>query len=166
MDYELWMEYNREMDGPQESHGDLEPDMSDYKDKEKDFYTQMSEEKWIPEASRKGITAHGRYAELNENWSEDSSEKSDIPKLSADPTNPSHYKGSVPKALEHHNVVYAHNLDYHIGCATKYLFRAGKKSSTHLSDGFKEVEDLEKARTYIKMKIDILKNKLYPDNDW
>jgi len=85
---------------------------------------------------------------------------------SADPTNPSHYQGGVPKAYEHHRIVALHGLDYHIGCATKYLFRAGKKSSAHLDDLEKEIQDLEKARVYIKMKIDLLKERKFSDNDW
>lgn len=123
-------------------------------ERDRDFYDMMYE-KW----AKQDLQEEDRSDPAYENAKK-------LAKEMNDPTNPSHYQGSVPKELEHHRVVYVHNLDYHIGCATKYLFRAGKKSSAHLDDLDKEIQDLEKARTYIKMKIDILKEKKYPDNDW
>ena len=46
------------------------------------------------------------------------------------------------------------NPDYHIGCAIKYITRAGKKVKS------KELEDLQKAQWYLKR---ILERKLFPN---
>lgn len=48
-------------------------------------------------------------------------------------------------------VIRAWGLDFELGNAVKYIARAGKK------DPNKEIEDLEKAKTYIEMKTTLLK---------
>ena len=48
-------------------------------------------------------------------------------------------------------VIRAWGLDFELGNAIKYIARAGKK------DPNKEIEDLEKAKTYIEMKTTLLK---------
>jgi len=149
-----------------------------------DFYSQLTK-KWFDSEKKSAESTSGGYVDYGAGpiWISNVEDKSKLVKptrecygdapdytpkaisptpemnMNNDPTNPNHYQGSIPKELEHHRVVAAHGLDYHIGCATKYLFRAGKKQSAHLSDLEKEIQDLEKARTYIKMKIDLLKEK-------
>ena len=71
-------------------------------------------------------------------------------------TNPSHYN-EVPVDLQHWDVVDRMGWGYHLGCATKYIWRAGKKSSSHLTIEEKEVEDLQKAIVYIQKRIDLIK---------
>lgn len=63
--------------------------------------------------------------------------------------NPSHYGGgdNVYEAIK---VIEAHNLNFNLGNACKYLLRAGKK------DKNREKEDLEKAIWYIKRHIEKL----------
>tara|TARA_B110000285_G_C15137569_1_gene628191 strand:- start:4113 stop:4550 length:438 start_codon:yes stop_codon:yes gene_type:complete len=71
-------------------------------------------------------------------------------------TNPSHYN-SVPSHLQHWDVVHQMGWDYYLGCATKYIWRAGKKKSAAMDDATKEIQDLEKAVVYLNKKIEILK---------
>jgi len=71
-------------------------------------------------------------------------------------TNPSHYN-SVPSHLQHWDVVHQMGWDYYLGCATKYIWRAGKKKSAAMDDKTKEIQDLEKAIVYLTKKIEILK---------
>lgn len=71
-------------------------------------------------------------------------------------TNPSHYN-SVPSHLQHWDVVHQMGWDYYLGCATKYIWRAGKKKSAAMDDRTKEIQDLEKAVVYLNKKIEILK---------
>lgn len=59
--------------------------------------------------------------------------------------NPEHYGGS--SLYEHVRVVAAWDLSYELGCATKYICRAGKKP------GSSRVQDLEKAIRYIQLEI-------------
>ncbi len=47
-----------------------------------------------------------------------------------------------------------------IGNAIKYLWRAGLKVDASLTDGQKEIEDLEKAIWYIKDRIKQLRNEI------
>lgn len=61
---------------------------------------------------------------------------------------PAHYKVGDP--YEHVKVVRAWGLNYELGCATKYIARAGKKSERA------HVEDLRKAIRYIEMEIERL----------
>ena len=70
-------------------------------------------------------------------------------------TNPSHYN-EVPAHLQHWDVVAEMGWGYHLGCATKYIWRAGKKASSHLTKQDKEIEDLQKAIVYIQKRIDLL----------
>ena len=63
-----------------------------------------------------------------------------------DTIKPEHYK--VGDMYEHAKVVNAWGLNYQLGCATKYIARAGKKDPT------KHVEDLKKAIRYIEMEIE------------
>lgn len=71
-------------------------------------------------------------------------------------TNPTHYN-SVPSHLQHWDVVHQMGWDYYLGCATKYIWRAGKKKSAAMDDKTKEIQDLEKAVVYLNKKIEILK---------
>ena len=193
MHNEIWMDYNRAADDAP----DLEPDQADYMDtdiyadlreqrneyyteihnstnaveeEEEDFYEHMARTRWIPEAHRKGITGHGKFQELSEDWS-DREIKEDIygyggaflavsgeteEKEEHDSLDPSHYN-QLPEYLQHWNVVAAMGWDYYIGNSTKYIWRAGKKSSAHLSDNDKQIEDLRKAIVYLEKKIQMLK---------
>ena len=201
MHNETWMDYNRAMDDAP----DLEPDQADYMDtdiyadlreqhieyyteihnstnaveeEEEDFYEHMARTRWIPEAHRKGITGHGKFQELSEDWSDhdkleklfnDWSEreiKEDIcgyggaflavsgetEEKKDDSLDPTHYN-QLPEHLQHWNVVPVMGWDYYIGNATKYLWRAGKKSSGFMSDQEKEIEDLRKSIVYINKRI-------------
>jgi hypothetical protein len=67
------------------------------------------------------------------------------PKLSdhpGDPISPSHYKAGGMEAID---VIEAFGLDYHLGNATKYILRAGKKGD--------RIEDLRKAVWYLEREI-------------
>jgi hypothetical protein len=63
---------------------------------------------------------------------------------------PPHY-GGKDNPYEHVKVVNALGLNYQIGCATKYLFRAGKKP------GVPAEQDLLKARKFIDLELERLK---------
>ena len=188
MHNEIWMDYNRAADDAP----DLEPDQADYMDtdiytdlreqrneyytemhnsnnaveeEEEDFYEHMARTRWIPEAHRKGITGHGKFQELSEDWS-DREIKEDIygyggaflavsgetKEKKDDSLDPTHYN-QLPEHLQHWNVVPVMGWDYYIGNATKYLWRAGKKSSGFMSDQEKEIEDLRKSIVYINKRI-------------
>lgn len=60
--------------------------------------------------------------------------------------NPSHY-GGADNPCEAIKVIEAHELNFHIGNAVKYLLRAGKKPNTQ------KTEDLNKAVWYILREI-------------
>ena len=63
---------------------------------------------------------------------------------------PNHYlKNSGHEVID---VINAWELNFSLGNAIKYIARAGKK------DPNKEIEDLEKAKFYIEMQIDNIKN--------
>lgn len=63
---------------------------------------------------------------------------------------PLHYKvGDVYEVI---NVIDAWKLDFRLGNAVKYIARAGRK------DVDKEIEDLQKAKKYIEMKIAVLES--------
>lgn len=57
---------------------------------------------------------------------------------------PSHY-GGEDNIYEHIKVCEALGFNYHLGNATKYIFRAGKKTNA--------LEDLKKARWYLDREI-------------
>ena len=48
------------------------------------------------------------------------------------------------------------HMDFDLGCAVKYLLRAGRKSEEGYTDRQKAIEDLQKAIFYIKDKIIML----------
>lgn len=50
------------------------------------------------------------------------------------------------------------HMDFDLGCALKYVLRAGKKQEKGLSDIEKEIEDLSKAVFYLNDKIAFLKD--------
>ncbi len=64
--------------------------------------------------------------------------------MSADPTNPDHYKRLDPEPI---TVIERWSLSFCLGNALKYLSRAGHKP------GATTVEDLKKARWYIDREI-------------
>ena len=67
----------------------------------------------------------------------------------SDPVNhPAHYGTGQDDPTEHQKVVRAWNLGYHLGNATKYICRAGKKPGADV------IQDLEKAIRFIQMEID------------
>ena len=71
--------------------------------------------------------------------------------LKFDPTNhPPYYASLTPEPI---TVIESWGLGFHLGCAVKYIARAGKK------DGAPIVQDLEKARWYLSREIERLKNK-------
>ncbi|CAB4189912.1 SaV-like [uncultured Caudovirales phage] len=71
----------------------------------------------------------------------------------SDPVNhPAHYGTGQDDPTEHQKVVRAWNLGYHLGNATKYICRAGKKP------GADTIQDLEKAVFYIQKEIEFLRD--------
>ena len=71
---------------------------------------------------------------------------------------PEHYKSG--DIYEHRKVVVAWGLGYELGCATKYICRAGKKKEASVSDMEKEIEDLRKAIRYIEFRIEVLNKEI------
>jgi hypothetical protein len=71
--------------------------------------------------------------------------------------NPDHYKAG--DAYEHRLVVRAWRLSYELGCATKYICRAGKKG---IAD---PIEDLRKAIRYIEFEIEKLEDERLSHED-
>lgn len=63
-------------------------------------------------------------------------------------SNPSHYTFSK---FQPKNVIREWGLNFNLGCAVKYIVRAGKK------DGNPTIKDLEKARQYISFELEYLK---------
>lgn len=63
---------------------------------------------------------------------------------------PKHYNEGRFECID---VIEEIGLNFHLGNAMKYIWRAGKK------DPAKEVEDLEKDAWYLKRRIDLLKTK-------
>jgi hypothetical protein len=59
---------------------------------------------------------------------------------------PAHYGGGEDP-YEHQKVVRAWKLNYHLGNATKYICRAGRKP------GVDDIEDLQKAAWYLNAEI-------------
>lgn len=70
---------------------------------------------------------------------------------------PQHYC-SPPSGVECIDIVRHYNFD--VGCAIKYLWRAGLKTEEGMSPIEKEIEDCEKSIWYIKDHIEQLKKKL------
>lgn len=62
---------------------------------------------------------------------------------------PQHY-GGADNPHEAIKCIHAHELDFDLGNAVKYIFRAGKKDPT------KMVEDLRKAIWYIESEIELV----------
>jgi hypothetical protein len=115
-----------------------EQEKFDYElERDRDFYSLMYETKW----------SHSDNDKFENREDKDSSEASSL--------SPKHYTG-VPKQYEHHRVMAVWGMDYHLSAAIKYLARAGKKESAHLSNKQKETEDLNKSITYIKMKLELM----------
>lgn len=83
-------------------------------------------------------------------------EKLRVKENSVDNVNhPKHYT-SHPSGVECIDIT--RYYPFAIGCAIKYLWRAGLKSDASLSDKEKEIEDLNKAIWYINDRIKQLKN--------
>lgn len=68
---------------------------------------------------------------------------------------PSHY--CEGRKYEPIKVIQDWQLDFCLGNTIKYISRAGRKTSTALSDIDKTIEDLEKAEFYLNYKIKELK---------
>lgn len=64
----------------------------------------------------------------------------------------SHYKNA---AYPHWDVVYERKWCYLVGCATKYLWRLGRKG-----DEYKKLEDVEKAIHFLEKKAEQLRAEL------
>jgi len=60
---------------------------------------------------------------------------------------PSHYQAGEYECID---VIESLGLDFHLGNALKYIWRAGRKDSD-------EVQDLAKAAWYIQRRIDLIK---------
>jgi len=114
-----------------------------------DYFSKQSS-KWAKET--KGMTPEQQF----ESVANSTAEVEENSFVGAAATNPSHYN-SVPDHLQHWDVVHQLGFDYYVGCATKYIWRAGKKKSAAMDDKTKEIQDLEKAVVYLNKKIDILK---------
>lgn len=67
--------------------------------------------------------------------------------LSNSPIEPSHYSSLDPQPID---VIEAWDLNFHRGCALKYIARAGRKS------GNAEADDLRKAIWYLNREIAVL----------
>ena len=65
-------------------------------------------------------------------------------------SNPSHY--CEGRKYEPKDVIRNWDLNFNLGCAVKYLSRAGRKGD--------KIEDLEKAKQYIQFEIDYLRKEL------
>ena len=59
--------------------------------------------------------------------------------------NPNHYTRLKPEPKD---VIRSSDLNYNLGCAVKYISRAGYKDDA--------IEDLRKAQTYLQFEIDAL----------
>ena len=127
---------------------------------DKDFYDMMAQQTWIPEQVEKAGAIkdeHGilDFGKMQEQINMDRHQLEMWGKLST-ATDPSHYN-SVPADLQHWDVVERMGWGYHVGCATKYIWRAGKKASAAMTIEQKEIEDLEKAMVYLQKRIDLIK---------
>lgn len=79
-----------------------------------------------------------------------------------DPVNhPAHYT-SHPSGVECIDI--AKWYDFCIGNTIKYIWRAGLKRSSSLSDKEKELEDLKKARWYLDKEIQEKEKELHAEN--
>ena len=128
---------------------------------EADFFGMMAQQTWIPEQVKKSgaITdEHGilDWSNMQERINMDRHQLEMWGKSKTDATNPSHYN-EVPADLQHWDVVERMGWGYHVGCATKYIWRAGKKADAVLSIEQKEIEDLKKAMVYLQKRIDLIK---------
>ena len=132
-----------------------------------DFYSMMAQQTWIPEQAKKSDWNPMRVFEgFNDNEADNmlkwdnlnakiNTDRAQLESWGKSATNPSHYN-EVPAHLQHWDVVAQMGWCYHLGCATKYIWRAGKKASSHLTKQDKEIEDLQKAIVYIQKRIDLL----------
>ena len=77
-------------------------------------------------------------------------------------TRPSHY--CEGRKYEPIKVIQDWQLDFCLGNTVKYISRAGRKTSTALSDIEKTIEDLEKAEFYLNYKIKELKESKMGNN--
>ncbi len=88
-----------------------------------------------------------RTQALKENW--DSIQRMKRPENMSDPVeHPSHYNKGKIEVIE---FIEDQSLNFNRGNAIKYICRAGAK------DPLKEIEDLEKARWYLKREIELIK---------
>ena len=71
-----------------------------------------------------------------------------------DPINPDHYRGH-PSGVE--CIQITRHMNFNIGNAVKYLWRAGQKADLNEDIRAKEIEDLEKSVWYIQDEIQRLK---------
>ena len=135
-----------------------------------DFYSMMAQQTWIPEQVKKSdwnpLDIFDEFKQNNEveinnmlKWdnlnTRINTDRAQLESWGQSATNPSHYN-EVPAHLQHWDVVAEMGWGYHLGCATKYIWRAGKKASSHLTKQDKEIEDLQKAIVYIQKRIDLL----------
>lgn len=72
---------------------------------------------------------------------------------------PSHYNSGSIEVIE---MIEDQELGYHLGCAVKYIMRAGKKEPDNAA---KYVEDLEKAIWYVRRRLEICKAEPRRPND-
>lgn len=77
-------------------------------------------------------------------------------------TRPSHY--CEGRKYEPIKVIQDWQLDFCLGNTVKYISRAGRKTSSALSDIEKTIEDLEKAEFYLNYKIKELKESKMGNN--
>ena len=73
---------------------------------------------------------------------------------------PPHYKSEAGDQYEHFKVVKAWKLSYCLGCATKYIKRAG------LKDGSSQIDDLKKAIRYIEMELENIETNRKVETAW
>ena len=147
---------------------------------DEDFYAMMAQQTWVPEQTKdlewKPLDIFEEFRKDNEAEAHNmtmfdsaqrgvvdfgpltkqiNTDRAQLESWGKDATNPSHYN-EVPAHLQHWDVVAQMDWGYHLGCATKYIWRAGKKASSHLTKQDKEIEDLQKAIVYIQKRIDLL----------
>jgi hypothetical protein len=70
---------------------------------------------------------------------------------------PDHYS-KMEDSYEHQKVVVAWGLDYHTGCATKYISRAGNKIEKGKTRKEMIIKDYNKAIRYLQMKIELIED--------
>lgn len=95
--------------------------------------------------------AIGDLARLMKSFEDCDLDELDEPEVSNNNVNHPDYYNNNPSGIECIDVI--RHYPFNVGCAIKYLWRAGLKKDASLSDKEKEIEDLKKAIWYIEDRI-------------